>query len=141
MESKASLMRLVETFQQEPAEREEAASALVRRGRAHFAKDRTSKMPHLILVSVGNLAARQDLDPSIRAKAVWVLAEIGSRRARKAIEGAYAGDSMAVAEEVKISRDKLGFTSEAHPMECLGDGRLHPDYDPQERGHVEEVEE
>ena len=37
--------------------------------------------------------------------------------------------------------DKLGFTSEAHKFEVIADGTTVAGYDPQERGHIEEIDQ
>ena len=140
-ESKRSCIRLIEAFEDNASTREEVAKALVRRGREFYTEHPNSRSGNLVVVKLGELAARADLNPSIRAKAVWVMAEVGDRAARGCIEGAYAGDSVAVGEEVGRSLDKLGFTVEAHEMELLADGYTTASgYDPEARGHIEEAE-
>lgn len=141
MTNKRSLERLGVEFETAPETREETAKALVRRGRAWFAEHPDSHYDNLVIHDVGETAASVHIEPACRAKAVWVLAEIGDRSAKAAIGGAYAGDSTAVGEEVSLGLDKLGFTSEAHEMELLKDGYTTVEgYDPDTRGHVEEAE-
>jgi HEAT repeat protein len=139
MENRSSLELLVEAFEQDPTVREAAGKALVVRGRAW--RGRNPK-PHGqvngVIARVGEIAASRHAAPSLRAKAVWVLGEIGDRRAKLVIEAANGSDSMAVQHEVVTARQKLGFTSEAHEMELLADGTTVETYDPQERGFVEE---
>ena len=143
LNSRASLEALLEAFEMDPETREEVASALVLRGRRWYAQhgQKPGLNTNRVIDHMAFLAARSDIDPSIRAKAVWVIAEIGDRHAKDEIAAAYAGDSQAVSEEVSRSLDKLGFTSNAHPMECLADGSLSAFYDPQKRGHLEGADE
>ena len=98
-----------------------AAHALILRGRewerGHGRTNWTKANP--VIAAVGETAAKVHLDGATRAKAVWVLGEIGSRKAKDAIAGAYGDDSMAVQHEQARARDKLGFTGTAVAYEVL----------------------
>jgi len=151
------IIRLVETFVDYPDTREEAAKALVYAGReianAHpEGPIDTGASANIVVTEVWKVAVNSNVDHSIRAKSVWVLAEMCDRRVMEWIEpyegpngvtrlGAHAADSMDVQEEIRISRAKLGIADgEVHEFELLGDWTTVADYDPQKRGHIEEVE-
>jgi len=109
---------LLESLEEEGL-RDEAARQLVlwgRRWEAH--NQRPTDLKHNpVLAGVGLLAARADPEVSVRCKAVWVLGELGTRRAAKVIGAAYAGDSAKVAHEKALALRKLGFTAEAQRMD------------------------
>ena len=143
MTNRESLERLIESFRDYPDTRETTAAALVYRGREWKAQHPNLPKGRMngVVTRLGEVAADRHLGASVRAKAVWCLAEIGDRRAKPCITSAYGADSMAVQAEVTVSLQKLGFTEEAHGMELLRNWETVSTYDPQERGHEEETDD
>jgi len=144
MSNRASLDTLVDAFTHDPTIREAGAKALVIRGREW--KRTHPKDISGVLTRLGDIAASQHTDASLRATAVWAMGEIGDRHAKTFIVAANGADSMAVQNEVAISLTKLGFSDgengNGFGMELLADGQTTvATYDPQERGHTEEVGE
>jgi hypothetical protein len=145
LDSRESAEALIHAFKHDLAPREATASALVIRGRRWFAKTRHKRKkgePHTnrVIMGMGEIAAGSNVDADLRAKAVWVMAEIGDRKADAEIKAAHTDDSTAVAREVAISREKLGFIRGENKWrpECMADGSTLSSYDPRARGHVPE---
>ena len=117
----ASLGLLIEPFEADPELLDPAAHALILRGRrwdkAH-PRHRWDK-GNPVIAAVGATAAKAHLEPEVRARACFVLGEIGSRKAKPFLLAAYGGDSMAVQREQARARDKLGFTNNAVAFEVL----------------------
>ena len=143
MSNRASLEYLIDVFESYPDIRETAAKALVRRGREW--KRRHPNVPkgrnNGVVVRVGAPATRSDLSPRLRVTAVWVLGEIGDRRAKPFVIGADGSDSMDVQREQTIALDKLGFTEGTRNPELFADGTYAETYNPHERGFIEETSE
>lgn len=116
-----ALALLIEAFEGDPDLLDSAAHALILRGR-HWDREhpryRWDKGNPVIAV-VGATAAKTHLEPEVRAKACFVLGEIGSRKAKAFLLAGCGGDSLAVQHEQARARDKLGFTNNAVAFEVL----------------------
>lgn len=134
---------LVEALEDEEL-MEEAGNALVIVGRRYDKRRPAREQEWLslnpVVFSLSKVVTRTSLDWRVRAKAVWVLGEIGNRKAKPYIEGTYAADSTRVAEEVALARDKLGFTDKGAAFELLRDGSPSRLYDAAERWQLEKRE-
>lgn len=153
MTNKRSLERLVTEFETVPETREEVAKGLIRRGRAFYSEHPKSKYKNLVIAMLGDTGAGSHIDCSIRAKAVWAIAEAAvladaqlvphaRHEAKLQLARAHAGDSTAVADEVALSLNKLGFGipegEDAQGPELKWDGyETVVSYDPDDRGHIE----
>lgn len=114
-----TLALLVDTLENDDDLLDATARALVLRGRewerAHGGRGKARMNP--VIAAVGETAAKRNLAASVRAKAVFVLGEVGSRRAKPQIADAASADSMAVQREQARALDKLGFTDTARAFE------------------------
>ncbi len=135
---------LVSQFTWDAETREENAKALVYRGRDEVKrnpKGTKNGARNQVMALMADVVKRDALPDSVKAKGVWVMAEVNIKNVveRDAIKAAIGGT--AVAAEVAISLDKLGWTDKGHEFELLADGHTYSSkYDPQERGHIEEVD-
>jgi HEAT repeat protein len=139
-----SVELLVETLEGDPDVMEQAGNALVMKGREWERKHPKAKKSEQnpVIEQLGQTVADMHLDAAVRAKACWVLGEIGSRRALAAVNPRKDDpNSMIVRQEAVTARNKLGLTADAAAMEMLADGTLVKTYDPVKRGLIVKEEE
>jgi len=121
-----SIELLVETLESDPELLEDAGNALVLKGRQwehkHPNKKKTEQNP--VTEAVIQSCKDMHLDAAIRAKACWILGEIGDRDALGEL-GARKDDpySQRVRNEALLAREKLGL-EKAQRQEMLGEGRF-----------------
>ncbi len=126
-----SIELLVETLESDPDLLEQAGNALVIKGREwerkHPNKKKTEQNP--VTEAVGQSAKDMHLDAAVRAKACWILGEIGDRDAL-AVLGVKKDDpnSQRVRNEALLARAKLGFEAAAQRMEMLDEDRFIDKY-------------
>jgi len=139
LKDERSVELLVQTMGSDSELLEDAGNALVLKGREwekrHPNAKKTEQNP--VIEQLSATVDDMHLDPAVRAKACWVLGEIGSRRALPALKGRTVDpNSMIVRAEATTALNKLGSTGDAAPLEMLPDGTLVRSYDPEKRGMV-----
>ncbi len=82
-----------------------AGVALVKKGREWPEK----KKPNAVVEAVGRVAKNTHLLEKVRARACWVLGEIGDREAVPILKGLLTDTKAAVKEQAKIALEKLGY--------------------------------
>jgi HEAT repeat protein len=144
LKDERSVELLVETMGSDPDLLEQAGNALVLKGRKWEQKHPKAKKSEQnpVIEHLSQTVGDMHLDAAVRAKACWVLGEIGSRRALPAIKGRKDDpNSMIVRAEYATALSKLGSADPAAAMEMLPDGTLVKTYDPKKRGLVVKEEE
>jgi len=144
LKDERSVELLVETMGSDPDLLEQAGNALVLKGRKwerkHPKAKKTEQNP--VIEHLSQTVGDMHLDAAVRAKACWVLGEIGSRRALPALKVRKDDpNSMIVRAEAVTALNKLGSTGDAAAMEMLPDGTLVKTYNPKKRGLVVKEEE
>jgi HEAT repeat protein len=97
---------LVEVLQDEDL-CDQAGVALVKKGREVPEK----KKPNPVVEAVGKVCANTHLLETTRARACWVLGEIGDREAVPTLKGLVADTMVGVADQSKKALEKLGYYS------------------------------
>jgi HEAT repeat protein len=139
LKDERSVELLIETLEGDPELLEQAGNALVTKGRDWEHKHPNAKKSEQnpVIEKLGATIADMHLEAAVRAKACWILGEIGSRRAIAALKGRQADpNSMTVRTEATTALNKIGSTGDASAMEVLADGTLVKSYDPEKRGLV-----
>ncbi len=90
-----------------------AGVALVKKGR----ESRYKKKPDPVVEAVTGVMTNVHLADRFRARAAWVLGEIGKREAIPALKTASVDLKPDVAAAAKVALDKLGYTSTARAYE------------------------
>jgi hypothetical protein len=103
---------LVKVLGNDPAVSDLAALALIQQGRAERSRPRENP----VVLAVSEAVGAAYLLPERRAKAAWVLGEIGDRRALGVLRGAGPGADE-VGLQVARALDKLGYTGTARALE------------------------
>lgn len=114
-----SIVALNEVFEDDDELRDMAAAALVKKGREQV----TDRKPDPIIEGIAALANNVHLSEIVRARAAWILGEIGDREAIPALKTA-AGAKLAntqpatlVREQATQALEKLGQKSAGRPFE------------------------
>lgn len=114
-----SIVALNEVFEDDDELRDMAAAALVKKGREEV----TDRKPDPIIEGIAALANNVHLSEIVRARAAWILGEIGDREAIPALKTA-AGAKLAntqpatlVREQATQALEKLGQKSAGRPFE------------------------
>lgn len=119
---------LVDVLQSDEDMCDEAGVALVKKGREWPAK----KKPNAVVDAVAKVAANTHLLDKTRARACWVLGEIGDRQAVPALKGLLADAIVPVATQSKIALEKLGYYTEGRAFDIpMGQLSGHLDLLPQ----------
>ncbi len=144
MKDDRSVELLIETLESDPDLLEQAGNALVIKGRGweqgHPKAKKSEQNP--VIEHLSQTVGDMHLDAAIRAKACWILGEVGSRRALPALKARVEDpNSMIVRTETGIALNKLGSSGDAAALEMLADGTLVKSYDPEKRGMVIKEEE
>lgn len=114
-----SIVALNEVFEDDEELRDMAATALVKKGREEV----TDRKPDPIIEGIAALANNVHLAEPVRARAAWILGEIGDREAIPALKTAAAaklanGDpATLVREQATRALEKLGYKSNGRPFE------------------------
>jgi len=108
-----ALRALVDVLESDEEVCDLAGAALVKRGR----ESRQKKKPDPVVDAVSTVMANVHLADCFRARAAWVLGEIGKREAIPALKIASADLKEDVANAAKAALDKLGYSSEARAYE------------------------
>ncbi|MCD6351838.1 MAG: HEAT repeat domain-containing protein, partial [Armatimonadetes bacterium] len=117
---------------------DQAGVALVKKGREWPEK----KKPNGVVEAVGRVAKNTHLLEKVRARACWVLGEIGNREAVPILNGLQTDTKPAVAEQAKAALEKLGYFTEGRPYDiAMGELRGHLDVLKEPAPVVEETEE
>jgi hypothetical protein len=119
---------LVEVLQSDEELCDAAGVALVKKGR-EWPKD---KKPNEVVQAVGRVAANVNLLEKARARACWVLGEIGSREAIPTLKGLLNDASQAVKDQARYALEKLGYYTVGRAFD-IGWGEL--------RGQLETLKE
>ncbi|MBC7287127.1 MAG: hypothetical protein H5T86_03605 [Armatimonadetes bacterium] len=90
-----------------------AGVALVKKGR-EWPKE---KKPNAVVEAVGKVAANANLLEKVRARACWVLGEIGSREAVPVLKGLVGDAKQAVKDQAKYALEKLGFYTQGRAFD------------------------
>jgi HEAT repeat protein len=96
---------LVDVLQSDEEMCDYAGVALVKKGREWPAE----KKPNAVVDAVARVAANTHLLDKVRARACWVLGEIGDRQAVPNLKGLLADPIVPVAEQAKKAEEKLGY--------------------------------
>ena len=114
-----SIVALNDVFEGDEELRDMAAVALVKKGREQV----TDRKPDPIIEGIAALANNVHLSEIVRARAAWILGEIGDREAIPALKTA-AGAKLAnnepatlVREQATQALEKLGYKSAGRPFE------------------------
>ncbi len=114
-----AVVALNEVFEDDPELRDMAAVALVKKGREQV----TDRKPDPIIEGIAALANNVHLSEIVRARAAWILGEIGDREAIPALKTA-AGAKLAsgaaatlVREQATQALEKLGYKEAGRPFE------------------------
>lgn len=114
-----TIIALNEVFEDDDELRDMAAAALVKKGREEV----TERKPDPIIEGIAALANNIHLSEIVRARAAWILGEIGDREAIPALKTA-AGAKLAntqpatlVREQATQALEKLGQKSAGRPFE------------------------
>jgi len=119
LDDQRAVMALNEVFEDDPQLRDVAAVALVKKGREQV----TERKPDPIIDGIAALANNVHLSEIVRARAAWILGEIGDREAIPALKTAAGAKlaSGAVAELVRAQAtqalEKLGYKETGRPFE------------------------
>jgi HEAT repeat protein len=97
---------------------DQAAVALVKKGRESLQRPKENP----VVKQVAEVLKSDLVAPDFRARAAWVLGEIGDRRAIPDLKGA-AGGPESIGPEATHALQKLGYTAEGRPFD-LGTGLL-----------------
>lgn len=108
-----ALDALVDVLQGDEEVCDLAGVALVKKGR-EWPKE---KKPNGVVEAVGRVAKNTHLLEKVRARACWVLGEIGDREAVPILKGLLSDAKPAVAEQAKIALEKLGYYTEGRPFD------------------------
>ncbi len=108
-----ALDALVDVLQGDEEVCDLAGVALVKKGREVPPK----KKPNPVVEAVGRVAKNTHLLEKVRARACWVLGEIGDREAVPILKGLLSDAKPAVAEQAKIALEKLGYYSQGRPFD------------------------
>ncbi|MGC9319293.1 MAG: HEAT repeat domain-containing protein [Armatimonadota bacterium] len=122
-----AIMALNEVFEDDDELRDMAAVALLKKGR----EEATERKPDPIIEGIAALANNVHLSQPVRARAAWILGEIGDREAIPALKtaaGAKTAGGVAaelVQEQANKALEKLGYKSTGQafeiPMGTLAD--------------------
>lgn len=114
-----TVLTLTDVLERDEELRDMAAAALVKKGREMV----TDRKPDPIIEGIAALANNVHLEQEVRARAAWMLGEIGDREAIAALKTASQArrtDGSAaplVREQANYALEKLGFKSEGRPFE------------------------
>ncbi len=114
-----AIVSLNEVFEDDDELRDIAAVALVKKGREEV----TDQKPDPIIEGIAALANNAHLSQHVRARAAWILGEIGDREAIPALKTAAAaklsnGDpAPIVQEQANQALEKLGYKEQGRPFE------------------------
>ncbi|MEA3400668.1 MAG: hypothetical protein U9R79_05415 [Armatimonadota bacterium] len=143
-----AIMALNEVFEDDDELRGMAAVALVKKGR----EETTERKPDPIIEGIAALANNVHLSQPVRARAAWVLGEIGDREAIPALKTASSAKTVAgaaaelVREQANEALEKLGYKETGLafeiPMGTLADQTLStlPEPEPLSTDQGEETE-
>ncbi len=109
---------LTDALESDEAVYDQAAVALVKRGRAMLQRPKENP----VVKQVAEVLKSDLVAPNFRARAAWVLGEIGDRRAIPDLKGA-AGAPESIGAEATHALQKLGYTAEGRSFD-LGTGLL-----------------
>jgi HEAT repeat protein len=119
LDDQRSVLALTEVFEDDEELMDMAAVALVKKGRELKTEDK----PDPIIEGIAALANNVHLPERVRARAVWMLGEIGDREAIPALNTA-AGAKLGSGHPATFARrqaaeglDKLGYTDVGRPYE------------------------
>lgn len=113
-----ALKLLADALESDPAICDQAGVALVKKGREFLSRPKENP----VVKQVADVLKSDLVAPPFRARAAWVLGEIGDRRAIPDLKGATAG-AESIGPEATHALDKLGFTAASRPFD-LGKGVL-----------------
>ena len=119
LDDQRTVLMLTDVFDRDEELRDMAASALVKKGREMV----TDRKPDPIIEGIAALANNVHLQQEVRARAAWMLGEIGDREAIAPLKtAAQARTSTGAAaplirEEANKALEKLGYKSEGRPFE------------------------
>lgn len=114
-----TLIALTEVFEDDDELRDMAATALVKKGREQV----TDQKPDPIIDGIAALANNVHLSEIVRARAAWMLGEIGDREAIPALKTASAGklsngdNATLLREQATQALEKLGYQKDGRPFE------------------------
>lgn len=114
-----AIVSLNEVFEDDDELRDIAAVALVKKGREEV----TDQKPDPLIEGIAALANNAHLSQHVRARAAWILGEIGDREAIPALKTATAaklsnGDpAPIVQEQANQALEKLGYKEQGRPFE------------------------
>ena len=106
---------LIDVLQSDEQMYDQAAVALVKQGRAV----QKSRKTNPVTEKVGEVVGKGYVGEKFRARAAWVLGEIGDRQTIEVLTAAagYGPGFSLVVEQANKALDKLGYTSEGRPYE------------------------
>lgn len=119
LDDQRTVLTLTDVLERDEELRDMAAAALVKKGRELV----TDRKPDPIIEGIAALANNVHLEQEVRARAAWMLGEIGDREAIPALKtasGARLTDGSAaplVREQANHALEKLGYKSDGRPFE------------------------
>lgn len=103
---------LVDALESDAEIRDQAALALVKKGRAFLTRPKENP----VAKQVAEVLKSDLVAPDFRARAAWTLGEIGDRRAIPDLKGATGGPD-SIGPEATHALQKLGFTAGGRPFD------------------------
>ena len=147
LDDQRAVVALNDVFEDDPELRDVAAVALVKKGREQV----TDRKPDPIIEGIAALANNVHLSEIIRARAAWILGEIGDREAIPALKTAAAAKLVTgavaplVREQATQALEKLGYKEAGRPFEIpmgsLADQDMTTLIEPQPIGVEAEAED
>lgn len=119
LDDQRTMLTLTDVLERDEELRDMAAAAMVKKGREMV----TDRKPDPIIEGIAALANNVHLEQEVRARAAWMLGEIGDREAIAALKtasNARVSDGSAapiVREQANHALEKLGFKSEGRAFE------------------------
>ena len=107
---------LADALESDDAIRDQAAVALVKKGRAGLSEPKENP----VVKAVADVLKSDLVAPNFRARAAWVLGEIGDRRAITDLKGATGGVE-SIGPEATHALQKLGYAAEGRAMDLAPD--------------------